>query len=154
VGVLPMTSAVEVAADPERSFHPDDVVGRVVHFTNGRRRSAHTVVGVERERDSKNYLLRLGDDILVGLAKIDAVTPDGLTTTTALPLAPAYTGVALADDLFRFQHPVNRVERGRITLDKPLPATLAIKPGDNAWLLDVGVGDTVQIPTIRDIKKK
>jgi len=151
--VLPMTSAVEVAADPNNPFVPNEVIGRVVHFTNGRRRSAHTIVGVERERDSPNYILTLGDDILVGLAKIDAVAPDALTTTTALPLAPAYTGVTLADDLFRFQHPVKRVEGGRITLEKPLPSTQPIKPGDNVWLLDVGVGDSVQIPTIRDIAR-
>jgi hypothetical protein len=126
----------------------------VIHFVNDYHRSAHTVASVVRDRETGNYLLTLADDILVGLAKVDAVESDAVTTSTALPLAPAYRGITLADELFRFQHPVKSVAGGRINLARPLPSTRPIKAGENVWLMDVGVGDSVEMPAIRDIKQQ
>ena len=59
----------------------------------------------------------------------------------------------IADELFRFQHPVKSVADGRINLAKPLPNGPPIKPGDKVWLMDIGVGDSVEIPVIRDIRQ-
>ncbi|MEA2734695.1 MAG: hypothetical protein QOE14_1146, partial [Humisphaera sp.] len=155
VGVMPISSAIEIAAaDPNRPFDAADLPGRVIHFVNDRHRTAHTVASVARVPDSNHYLLTLADDIVVGLAKVDKIQADELTTATALPLISAYRGATLADDLFRFQHPLKYARNGTIKLASPLPANHPIKPGDNVWLMDVGVGDSVEIPLIRDIKLK
>ena len=154
VGVLPMTSKVEISVNPVRPANPADVVGQVIRFVNGDHSTAHTVTAVEQDRNTGNFMLTLGDDVFVGVAKVDAVESESITTSTALPLAPAYRGVTLADELCRFQHPVKSVANGKITLAKPLPPGHPIKPGEKVWLMDIGVGDSVEIPLVRDIKHK
>ena len=147
--VYPLVGGVVMKADELWMMHDvDRLVGRIVHFRNDRHRTAHMIEAVERQ-DDFTVLLKLRDDLPVGLAKIDQVEPDRLVTSTALPLAPTYHGVTLADEMFRFQHPVASVADGTIVLASPLPSQHPLKAGDNVWLMDVGVGDAVEIPSIR-----
>ena len=60
----------------------------------------------------------------------------------------AARGVTLSDELFRFFHPVATVQEGKINLATALPDGAPIKAGDKLWLLDVGPGDTVEVPWI------
>lgn len=146
--VLPLSGHVKIKLKGDRPFDdPQALVGRVVQFVNDRHRTSHPVTAARRE-DSENIILTLGDDILIGLAKLDSINEEHLTTSTAMPLAPSYPGTFLADELFRLQHPVKSVEGGKINLASPLPGGHPLKPGDKVWLMDIGPGDAIEIPKI------
>jgi hypothetical protein len=148
VDVLPLRSAVAVTLDSRPGFDERSLIGRVVHFVNDRHRTAHTIRTVERDGD--RVILSLADDLLVGVAKLDAVDDaHTLSTSTALPLAAAYRGTTLSDDLFRTALPVKSVAGGKIALagDGVAPGS-GIKPGDTVWFLDAGPGDRVEIPFV------
>jgi hypothetical protein len=154
--VYPFMSAVSVKLDQQHLLYDARaraaLEGRVIHFRNDRHRTAHTVLSVappDADGAQGDLLLTLADDVLLGLAKVDAVQAGAVTTATALPLAPAYRGVTLADDMFRFQHAVRNVADGKITFAAPLPDGHPLKPGGNVWLMDVGVGDVIEIPSVR-----
>jgi hypothetical protein len=150
--VLPMQCAVEAQIDEPASLDPHEFIGRVAYFYNNYHRTAHTVTGIERQGDK--WLITVADDLLVGLAKIDAVQQTTLndfatlTTSTALPLAPVYHGTTATDELFRTQVPVDHVAGGKIVLNRPLPPDSKIKPGESVWLLDAGIGDMIEFPSI------
>jgi hypothetical protein len=101
-----------------------------------------------------SVLLTLADDIRVGLAKVDGVAGTEIATATALPLDVTYRGATLADEKAGFQHPVKSVGGGKIVLDRPLPQDHPIAAGGVVWLLDVGVGDTVEVSGIQVHAKK
>ncbi len=149
--LFPLHSAVAVVFNGDAS--PTDaqsLVGRVVFFRNDRHRVAHTVSSAVRDFDNPlKYTLTLTDDILVGIARLDRVEPTFLSTSTALPLSPTYRGTTLAADLFRLTRPVEGVIDGKLELSQPMPPNNPLKPGDNVWLLNVGVGDTIEVPTVR-----
>jgi hypothetical protein len=146
VNVLPAKGAVEIKYQGDMT-DVNWLVGRVVHFSNSGHRTAHTIHAAQR--DGPNLLLSLSDDFVVALVKIDAIDAQSLTTSTALPLAPCYRGTSIADELFRFIHPVTNVEHGgKIQLAKPLPPHHLLNVGDKLWLLDVAPGDSVEVPWI------
>jgi hypothetical protein len=147
VSVYALTSSVGIRFEPDQAADMQSLVGRVVHFRNDRRRTAHTVVAAEGGENE--IVLKLADDVIVGLAKVDAVEQGAITTSTALPLAPTYRGTTLSDEMLRFQHAVRNVAGGKITLDSPLPADHPLKAGQKVWLLDVGIGDVVDVPYIK-----
>src|SRR5206468_1988188 len=116
--------------------------GNVIRFVNDRHATAHQISEVQD--GGRTVVVKLADDLQVGLVRIDGVEPTALTTSTAVPLFPAYRGTTVCDELFRFFHPVQQVVEGKITLAKPLPAEHPFKVGEKAWLLDVGPGDIVE----------
>ncbi len=145
---LPMTGIVRVELPTAvRSSASDTLVGRVIHFSNARHRTAHTIATAKIE--ANNLVLTLDDDILVGVAKLDKVEVQQLHTSTALPLYPSYRGTTLTDELFHASLLVDHVDHdGNIKLLKKLPDDHSIKAGDRVWLMDVGVGDRAEIPFI------
>jgi hypothetical protein len=148
--ILPLRCAVSIALEnPPQPLDLQALVGRVVHFRNDRHRTTHTISAAER--DGTNLLLSVGDDLRVGLAKVDALEPQAIITSTALPLAPTYRGATVCDELFRNFTPVASVGGGKINLAKPWASAHGnppFKPGDNVWLLDVAPGDTIEVPWI------
>jgi hypothetical protein len=142
--ILPLRSGItaEISLLGPRDF--DALPGAVCHFRNSMRRTAHTIQSVRKEGDQ--YTMQLTDDILVGLAKIDAIEPQAIVTSTPLPLAPTYRGTTLYDEIFSLSVPVKSVANGRIELAQPLPADQKLKVGDKVWLSDIGVGDTIEVP--------
>ena len=142
--VFPSQSAVEISMGSKVSELLR--VGDVVRLVNPHHASAHQITAIRRE--GEKTILSFADDLAVGLVKVEAVSNIAITTSSAVPLFPTYRGVTLSDDLFRFFHPVYRVEEGKIFLALPLPAGHPVKPGDQLWLLDVGPGDGVEVPWI------
>jgi hypothetical protein len=153
--VYPMMSAIGIAIESSQRERWNALAGQVVHFRNDRHRTAHTVARIEEgSRPSsragwENLVISFKDDLLIGLAHIDAIEPQAVMTSTALPLAATYDGATICDEMLRFQHPVRKVAGGKITLDSPLPADHPLKAGQKVWLLDVGVGDVVDVPYIK-----
>jgi hypothetical protein len=141
------TAAAQIRVKPEQPrWTPEDFVGRVVHFRNDRRRTAHTIVAARRQGD--DVVLTASDDLLVGRARVDAVKGDAVATSTALPLAPTYRGVTLADDRFQPLARVIRVQKGTIALAAPIPKQRHPAPGADVWLVNVGAGDEFELPAV------
>jgi hypothetical protein len=121
-------------------------VGRVVHFVNEQRRTAHPIVAATRE--GEDIILTTADDVLIGRAHLDEVTDESLMTQTALPLAPIYRGCMLADARFQPMARVAQIGNGKITLAAPLGPQDRPAPGDDVWLINVGPGDTFELPAL------
>lgn len=147
IAVEPAEERVRIKGKGSALQSPQDLVGRIVHFRNNRHRTAHPVRAAERQADG-SVLLTLADDIRVGLAKVGGVAEAEIATSTALPLDVTYRGATLSDEQARFQHPVKSVGGGKIVLDRPLPKEHPIVSGGVVWLLDVGVGDAVELAGI------
>ncbi len=144
--VLPTLSGVQVALDANVHLENQLFAGNVVRFVNDRHATAHQLASVKIE--SGRVVMMFKDDVIVGQVKIAGIEPSALAISTAVPLFPAYRGVTLADEMFRFFHPVSDVVEGKINLAKPLAANQPLKVGDKAWLVDVGPGDRVEVPWI------
>jgi hypothetical protein len=121
------------------------LVGRTAFFSNSLHQTAHPIQSITRDGDE--LTITLGDDVLVGRAKIDAVGDQSLTTQTALPLAPIYAGTTLSDEPFSTHLSVQNIQNGSIKLAQP---SKSITPGDNVWLADIGPGDKIVIPAMAE----
>jgi hypothetical protein len=142
----------EIRVRPEQpESKTEDFVGQVVHFRNDLRRTAHTIVGARRE--GGDVVLTVSDDLLVGRARVDAVKGEAVATATALPLAPIYRGVTLADERFQPLARVVRVQKGEIALAAPIPAQRHPAPGADVWLINVGPGDELELPAVVEAKR-
>ena len=148
-GVDPRRSELRVRATAPAE--PQDFVGRVVHFNNEHRRTAHPVVAARREGDE--IVLTTGDDLLVGRARVEAVREGSLATKTALPLSPVYRGVTLGNAEFEPIARVERVEKGSIKLATQPAGGKQPEPGDDVWLINVGPGDTFELPAVGESEK-
>jgi hypothetical protein len=131
---------------PAPDIDPKDLIGRVVHFQNELRRTAHPIAAARRDGDE--LVLATGDDLLVGRARVTAVGAAELGADTALPLAPVYRGVALSDTDHRLFHAVRAVAGDKIQLVHPLPAGHPFRPGRDVWLVNVGPGDRLDVPPV------
>ena len=146
VGVEAQRSEVRIRASAP--VEPHVFVGRVVHFENDLRRTAHPIVAARRDGDE--IVLTTGDDLLVGRARIEAVGDNVLTTKTALPLAAIYRGVTLGNADFEPVARVESVEKGKVTLAAPVSTESRPAGGDDVWLINVGPGDTFELPSVID----
>jgi hypothetical protein len=139
---------VRVALDDDAKVDADAFVGRVVHFRNDLRRTAHPIA--EAKRDGNDLVLTTRDDLIVGRANITKMDGQSLATDTALPL-PIYRGATLANDSYQ---PLAIVEgmtgggEGAAKAIKTAQPVTSIKPGEKVWLLDVGQNDRVELPLI------
>jgi hypothetical protein len=145
VGTEPGKSLIRLDNAPA-TLDPSLFVGRVAHFRNDLRRTAHPIVTATR--DGGALLLTTKDDLLVGRAIIDQVKPSSLTTRTALPLSSIYRGVELCTDDLRRLGTVKQVSGGTIELTAPLAADANVKPADKVWLVNVGAGDVCELPSV------
>ena len=125
-----------------------DLVGRVVHFRNAERRTAHTVASATREGDE--IILTTADDLLVGRARVDKVDDRTVATQTSLPLAPVYRGVTLASSTFELLARVSEVAEGEIRLATPIPQQHHPAAGEDVWLVNVGPGDRFELPSVTE----
>ncbi|NIA15942.1 MAG: hypothetical protein GWP08_17910, partial [Nitrospiraceae bacterium] len=136
--------------DPARAEGLGALTGRVVHFVNPARRTAHpvTAAGIE----GGQAVLTFADDLLVGRARITAVENAALKTDTAFMFAPVYRGRYAANtDLTRLT-PISSVEEGHIGLVDALPEDHGFRVGADAWIVDVGPGDRLTAPGVLEWK--
>jgi oligo-alginate lyase len=118
---------------------PSSLVGKVVYFEHGDRRTAHTVASAERA--GEDLVIKTTDDLLIGLAKVDRAGADYVETSTALPLALSYLGASATPSDFSQYLAIKSIEHGRITSQTPAkPAS----PGSEIWISDVAPGDTFE----------
>jgi hypothetical protein len=124
----------------------DSLVGRVALFRNPQHCTAHTIAAARRSGDE--VILEFTDDIFVGCAKVDAISGNAIQTSTPLPLAPIYRGCMLAGARFQPMARVAQIGNGKITLAAPLGSQDRPAPGDDVWLINVGPGDTFELPAL------
>ena len=93
-------------------------------------------------------MLTTRDALRVGRLKVKAIKGQSITSDTAMPLDGVYRGVTLSDDAGAAGALVKSVGGGKVNLAKPLPDAMAIEPGDDVWLINVGPGDTLEVPPI------
>jgi hypothetical protein len=144
VSVDPAKSQIVVKSD-----RAEDFVGRVVHFRNDLRRTAHTVVSASQQGD--RAVLTTADDLLVGRARVDQVGEQSLKTNTALFLAPIYRGVTLGSASYEPLGRVREVKDGNISLTAPIHTSATrVSAGDEVWFIDVGPSDRFELPAVVD----
>jgi len=118
--------------------------GRVLHLANPLRETVQTIVRAQRAGDE--LLVTVKDDLRVGLVHVASAEGAALTTNTALHLAPNYHGVTLCRRDDKPLATVTEAKAGVITLTAP-PAG-KISAGEDVWLVDAAVGETVRLPAV------
>lgn len=147
IGVEPRTGRIHIAWDAP----PADVTtlaGKIIHFQNDLRRTAHPILSAEPAADG--IVVTVRDDLLVGRVRIGEIRPEGFTTATTLAFAPVYDGTYAADGSFGTFVPIMGVKRGVVTYTAPRTDSAPFVPGDDAWIVDVGPGDRCEISTVFD----
>ena len=129
----------------------ESLIGRVAHFENDMRRTAHPIAAASLE--GTELVLTTRDVLLVGRANITAIEADALRTNTAFMFAPVYRGTYVADADFRAVLPITGVESPEgeetaIRLVAALPENHAFTTESDAWIVNVGPGDRLDIPAV------
>lgn len=117
--------------------------GRVLHLSNPLRDTVHTITAaIYKDGD---LILTVKDDLRVGLVHVDSVEGATVNSRTALRIFPIYRGTTLCN---RADQPLATVleakDSGQLTLTAPPTAPIA--PGEDVWLVDAAVGETVRLP--------
>jgi oligo-alginate lyase len=114
--------------------------GQVIHLVNRIRDTVQTIVSVEQTGDG--VWLGLKDDLRVGRIRVASVDGMRLTTHSGLRIFGAYGGVTLCDNSFLPIALVDRATGESLTLTGS--ASRRVGPGDDLWLVDGAVGETVR----------
>ncbi|MEO6873441.1 MAG: heparinase II/III family protein [Opitutaceae bacterium] len=121
------------------------LTGRVLHLSNPLRQTVQTITAATREGDE--LVLTLKDDLRVGLVRVDSVEGATVNSKTALRIFAIYRGTTLCN---RADQPLATVleakDSGQLTLTAP--PTGKITPGEDVWMVDGAVGETVTLPAI------
>ena len=150
VAVDAAKSEIRVKPDQPQA-RPEDFTGRVVHFRNDLRQTAHTITSAKRDGDE--IVLTASDDLLIGRARVDEVQGETLATRTALPLAPIYRGTVLASATRQPLARVAEVRKGKIVLTASMPEDRRPAAGQDVWLINVGPGDNFELPAVADVAR-
>ena len=123
---------------------PALLAGRVLQLFNPLRQTAQTIASVHAE--GGEFWISLKDDLRVGLIRVGNLKGNRLEVRSSLRIFGAYGGVTVCDRSFR---PVATVARatGDI-LELTGPPSGRISPGDDLWLVDAAVGETVRVAGI------
>jgi hypothetical protein len=140
--VNPETSQIRLRTEAT-DLDLDALVGRVVHFENDIRRTAHAISRVERSDDGLTITVR--DDLRVGRVRVAQVNPEGFTTATGLAFAPVYDGAYASDPEFASFVPLRQVSGGTLEFMTPIAEDSPFTTGDDAWIINVGPGDHFEI---------
>ena len=124
--------------------------GRVLHLSNSLRDTVHTITAATREDD--DLVLTVKDDLRVGLLHVDSVEGRLIHSKTALRLFAIYRGTTLCN---RADQPLATVQEAKDTGELTLtaPPTGKISPGEDLWMIDAAVGETVRLPAILSWQK-
>jgi hypothetical protein len=119
--------------------------GRVLHLSNPLRDTVQTITAATRDGDE--LVLTVKDDLRVGLLHVDSVEGTTVHSKTALRIFQIYRGTTLCNRVDQSLATVLEAkDDGTLTLTAP--ATGKIAPGDDVWLVDAAVGETVRLPAI------
>mgnify|MGYP003643957383 CR=1 FL=1 len=120
--------------------------GKIAHFVNPQRRTAHPIQSVEATPEG--FVMTCKDDLRVGRVRIAGVTETGLTTATGLSFAPVYDGTHACDEAFSTFVPLTRVNGDTLEYVSPHPDAGPFAIGQDAWIVNVGPGDQIEIPQV------
>ena len=119
--------------------------GRVLHLSNPLRDTVQTITAATRDGD--DLILTVKDDLRVGLLHVDSVEGNLVHSKTALRLFATYRGTTLCN---KADQPLATVleakDSGELILTAP--PTGKIAPGEDVWMIDAAVGETVRLPAI------
>ena len=119
--------------------------GKVMHFQNDFRRTAHPILGAAPAPGG--LLVTVRDDLLVGRVRIGELRADGFTTATGMAFAPVYDGAYATDEAFTTFVPITGVKGGVVTYTAPRADSAPFVSGEDAWIVNVGPGDRCEIST-------
>jgi hypothetical protein len=122
------------------------LAGKTIHFQNELRRTAHAILSAVPAEDG--LVITVRDDLLVGRVKIGTLRPEGFTTATGMAFPAVYDGVYTSDLGFSVFVPIAGVKGGVVTYTTPRTDAAPLVSGEDAWIVDVGPGDRVEIPTV------
>ena len=118
---------------------------RVLHLSNSLRKTVQSVTAATHDGDE--LMLTVKDDLRVGLVHVDSVEGATIHSKTALRIFPIYRGTTLYN---RADQPLGTVleakDSGELTLTAP--PTGKISPGEDLWMVDAAVGETLRLPAI------
>ncbi|MDB6095227.1 MAG: bacterial Ig-like protein [Verrucomicrobia bacterium] len=120
------------------------LVGRTIHFGD-ERRTVNTVAAASLHEGE--IALTLRDDVILGLARVSAVTGARLETETKLILAEAYAGASVFTAAGKFVGRIKDVDGTGINLMTP-PEPGLVKAGEDIWIGDVAPGEPMIAPAI------
>lgn len=143
IGTDPQKSIVRVKVSG--AVDPAALVGRLVHFENDLHKTAHPVAAARLDGD--HLVLMTKDDLLVGRIRVGKVVGETVTTKTAMPLAATYRGAVLAGEDLAEAGRVREITGSKIRLTD-VSKTGDIEAGKDAWLVNVGSGDRLEVPSI------
>lgn len=107
--------------------------------------TANTVTAARWDGDE--LVLRMRDDLRLGLVTLTAVAPDRLDTASKLVLGPACGGAGLRNPAGRVVGRVRQAADYAILPREPV-APDALRPGDELWLTQVEAGDRIAVPAV------
>jgi hypothetical protein len=124
---------------------PTTLPGRVLHLSNPLRQTVQTITAATREGD--DLVLTVKDDLKVGLVHVDSVEGNIVHSKTALRIFRVYAGTTLCNHAGQALGTVAEAkDSGELTLTAP--PTGKIAPGEDVWLVDGAVGETVRLPAV------
>jgi len=125
--------------------HLPMLTGQILHLSNPLRETVQTITGARYE--GADLVLTVKDDLRVGLVHVDSVEGAQVHSKTALRLFAIYRGTTLCN---RAGQPLGTVlaakDSGELTLTAPPTAKIA--PGEDVWMIDAAVGETVRLPAV------
>ena len=133
---------VQVASLP-KGFNPSQLAGKIVHFENDIRRTAHPIRAAALE--GMQMVLTTRDDLLVGRAHVTGIDSVTVETDAHFHFAPTYRGTFLCDLDFERYYPIREARTDKILLREPLPEDHCFAIGKDAWIMNVGPGDQMKI---------
>ncbi len=143
-GVEPATQTVRIALEEMPPRSPDELVGRVIHFTN-EHSTANTVASARL--DGRELVLQLRDDVVTGWVRLREASPERLQTMSRLMLAPTYPGHGLWNSAGQFVGRVRTAGEDWLEPMTPLPAG-ALAAGEDVTLTHVSPGDGFRAPAV------
>jgi heparinase II/III-like protein len=120
-----------------------ELTGRVLNLSNSLRQTVDTITAVQPDGDQ--VWLTLKDDLRVGLVHVHAIAGTHLSTG-GLRIFGSYRGVTVCNQADQPLATVATAAEDSLTLAAP-PAG-KISPGEDLWLIDAAIGETIRLPGI------
>jgi hypothetical protein len=117
------------------------VDGRIAHFANELRQTAHPVLS--SRRSGPMLTITTKDDLLIGRVPVKAVQGTTITSDVNLPLGPTYKGASVCGEDFTGWQAIQEAGGATVTLRA---AAAGPQAGKDLWVVNVAPGDRFEVP--------